>query len=76
MHLKFTVTDPVGTRVQQGFAGLFRHEVPRGAFVDLTLVLDGLPSGQYTLTADLHEVPDVSFAQLGSEPLVQEFVVP
>jgi hypothetical protein len=50
--------------------------VPRGGSVDLTLALDGLPAGKYTLVADLHEVPDVSFAQLGSEPLVQEIVVP
>ncbi len=76
VHLKFTVTDPVGTLVQQGFAGLFRHEVPRGGSVDLTLVLGGLPSGQYTLTAVFHVVPDVSFAQRGSEPLVQEIEVP
>jgi protein tyrosine phosphatase (PTP) superfamily phosphohydrolase (DUF442 family) len=76
VHLKFTITDPVGTTVQQGFAGLFRKEVPRGESVDLTLVLNGLPPGLYTLSADLHEVPDVSFAQLGSEPLVKEIVVP
>jgi hypothetical protein len=62
--------------VQQGFAGLFRREVPRGGSIDLTLAMSGLPPGKYTLMADLHEVPDVSFAQLGSEPLLQEIVIP
>jgi protein tyrosine/serine phosphatase len=76
VHLKFTISDPSGAPVQQGFAGLFRKEIPRGQSVDLTLALSGLPPGRYTLIADLHEVPDVSFAQLGSEPLVQEIAVP
>lgn len=76
VHLRFFVNDSLGNSMQKGFAGLFRRVVPRGDAVDLTLAIDGLPSGAYTLTADLHEVPDVSFAQLGSEPLVQEFFVP
>lgn len=76
VHMRFSVIDPKGVTMQQGFAGLFRKNVPRGESVDLTLALDALPPGLYTLAADLHEVPDVSFAQLGSEPLVKEFVVP
>lgn len=76
VHLRFQVCNPAGQLVQQGFAGLFLHEVNRGEAVELTLALHGLPSGRYSLTADLHVTADVSFAQLGNEPLMLEMVVP
>lgn len=75
VHLRFTVTDPVGTIRQNGVAGLFRKSVEPGQSVELQIAVNGLAPGPYTLTANLHESPDVSFAQLGCEPLVQEFVV-
>ncbi|MBX7103750.1 MAG: tyrosine-protein phosphatase [Gemmataceae bacterium] len=77
IHLRFRIADADRKTLQAGTSGLFLATVPPGQSIELTLVIDALPRpGQYTLSADMYETPDISFAMLGSEPLEAELHVP
>lgn len=76
IHLRFRVVGPDDTTLQDGVTGLFRARIARGESVEIAVPINALPKpGRYTLFADMHETPDVSFTMLGGEPLELEFPV-
>lgn len=74
IHVLYRISDEAGAEVQSGYAGLFDAVVAPGKSIDLSLVVNPLPAGRYTLQADLQASKILPFSQLGGEPLVTEFI--
>jgi hypothetical protein len=76
-HLIFVLTNDQDQRIATGKSGLFHAVVPPGEFIDLTVVLPGLPHpGRYELRLDMEEEQHAFFLQTGSQPLICTVEVP
>jgi len=75
IYLRYYVRGFDDNEYQIGRAGLFESNIPPGQSIDLTLVLKPLPPGPYRLVADLIDLGETMFSQMGNEPLITEFVV-
>lgn len=76
IHLRYDISDLRDHPKQVGQAGLFETVVAPNQSVDLALAIDPLPLGTYRFIADMIDIGETRFSQLGSEPLIVEFVVP
>lgn len=74
IRLRHTLTDARGVIIHQDHAGQFARTVKPGESIDLVCGVPPLPSGTYSLHADLIdaapiELLNTAFVQYGSEPL-------